>query len=191
MTDLPPTENDHSDEAPPTIYRYRVAVVLTPALEMRINAARQTAGLPAAALGSFALHSDFHCPASEAVVDAVRNWAGTHLPLKMVIERVDAAVIGENRYVAGMALEPAERLKQAQRELEAALAPVIEPLPETDFLFAARLPVSDHTPAASFPPLIHALQQEFESREWTINAVEVLRAPEGDPRWEVVEKLSA
>ena len=51
----------------------------------------------------------------------------------------------------------------------------------------ARLPVADHVPAEDFLTLVHSLQMNFSPLTWQIEGIELLRAPENDLRWEVVE----
>jgi hypothetical protein len=169
-------------------FRYRIAVVLSPQLELQLNAARQSVSIPVARPGIFALQEDFESSNIEAVQEAIKSWAAEHLPLDVEVERVLAEVVGEQRYIAGFALEPAGKINAAQQALASALANNIRPAGEA-LPFTPRLPVSDHTPAADFPRLVHALQQRFEPSEWKIEAVELLRVPEGDERWEVVQKF--
>lgn len=180
-------------ETPPELaYIYRVAVALRPDLEMILNQARQSADLPIAPPGVFALGPDFFADDLAAVIEVVRDWAAEYLPLELCLERVAVEVIGAQRYIAGYSLAPEDPLMDAQAELTRALSPYSQPLVGEDtLLFVPRLPVSDYTPVADFPRLIHAMQANFAPLEWHIGAVEVLRVPEGDDRWEVVEKIAA
>jgi len=170
-------------------YRYRIALVLSPELELQLNAARQTVSIPVARPGIFAVQEDFESSNIEAVQEAIKSWAADHLPIDVEVERVVAEVAGAQRYIAGFALEPAGKLNAAQQALAGALASNIRPANGDSLPFAARLPVSDHTPAADFPRLIHELQKRFEPSQWKIEAVELLRVPEDDERWEVVQKF--
>jgi hypothetical protein len=185
----PVPEIQAEPEPPPTMYRYRVSVVLQSALETQLNAARQSINLPVAMPGIFALQEDFHCQDEEQLKSLVKKWAQSHLPLKVTLERVEAAVIGEQRYVASWGLEPAERIQKAQKSLVDALAPHVEGVAQESLPFEARLVVADRTPAEQFPRLIHALQKRLQPQEWQIEAVEILRTEEDDDRWEVIEKI--
>ncbi|HLA44858.1 MAG TPA: hypothetical protein VJZ27_15545, partial [Aggregatilineales bacterium] len=171
-------------------YHYRVAVVLNPHLETQINEARQRVNIPVAHTGIFELQSEFTTEDSAAVEDTIKTWASWNLPLHVSLETIEAEVIDSQRYVAAVRLEPAEPLIAAQQRLTESLTPHITITADNPLPFRARLLVSDHTPAGNFPRLVHALQQEFDFGEWTILAVELLRTPEGDDRWEVVEKYT-
>jgi hypothetical protein len=184
----PPTPARTTSTPEAIKFRYRIAVVLSPQLELQLNAARQSVSIPVARPGIFALQEDFESSNIEAVQEAIKSWAAEHLPLDVEVERVLAEVVGEQRYIAGFALEPAGKINAAQQALASALANNIRPAGEA-LPFTPRLPVSDHTSAADFPRLVHALQQRFEPSEWKIEAVELLRVPEGDERWEVVQKF--
>jgi hypothetical protein len=173
----------------PVIYRYRVLAVLPSLVEMQLNAARQIINLPAMMTGAFAWQEDFRCQDEERLKNLVKSWVQTHLPLKVTLEQVEAAVIGEQRYVAGWGLEPAEKIQKAQKSLADALAPHVEVVAQDSLPFEPRLVVADRTPAEQFPRLIHALQKRFQPHEWQIEAVEILRTEEGDDRWEVIEKI--
>ena len=185
----PPTPSRPTPAPDTPKFRYRIAVVLSPQLELQLNAARQSVSIPVARPGIFALQEDFETSDIDAVQAAITSWAEENLPLTVEVERVVAEVIGEQRYLAGFALEPAGKLNAAQQALAGALANSIRPISDDALPFAPRLPVSDHTPAVDFPRLIHELQKRFEAAEWAIEAVELLRVPEDDDRWEVVQKF--
>ncbi len=190
----PVAEVEPEPEPEPPIYRYRVAVPIKPEHQTLLNLARQSVHLEVAPAGIFTLHAPFLCADPAALHKTLETWAAEHLPLTLQLERVDATIIGAQRYVAALRLEPAEALEHAQASLVEALAPHHtpptedmpplndegEPLP-----FAARLPISDDTPARAFPALIRDLQTRFMPASWTITRVELLRADLDDPRWEV------
>jgi hypothetical protein len=185
----PPTPARTTSTPEAIKFRYRIAVVLSPQLELQLNAARQSVSIPVARPGIFALQEDFESSDIDSVQTVIKSWAAEHLPLEVEVERVVAEVSGEQRYLTGFALEPAQKLNAAQQALATSLANNIRPVGEGALPFAPRLPVSDHTPAADFPRLVHELQKRFEATEWVIEAVELLRVPEGDDRWEVVQKF--
>jgi len=172
------------DTPPPIIYRYKVAAVLPMAVETLLNEMREAVGLGTAPPGFFALSPDFTSETPEPLLSALGAWAAAHLPLPMQLTLVEAQVVGQQRYVAGFALDAAEALGNAQKALAAALSPHCPAAP-----FMPIVPVSDATPAALFPRLIHAMQNAFAPQDCTLAAVELLRVPEGDDRWEVVQKF--
>jgi hypothetical protein len=163
-----------------------LAWAIPPEIEARINAARQHIGLGPLALGSLAFYPDFKAEAIEPIEAAITAWGAAHLPLKLTLERVEAVVIGSQRYLAAFALEPALTLNKAHQALSAALDPLANKLDDPEALaFAPRLPVSDQTPAAQFLRLLHQLQAEFAALEWELGALECLQVPEGEQNWEV------
>ena len=186
----PPLPTRPTPVAPDTpTFRYRVSVVLSPELELQLNAARQSVSIPVARPGIFALQEDFESSDIEAVQTAIREWVAEYLPLEVEVERVVAEVIDAQRYVAGFALEPAQKINAAQQALAASLENRARAVGEDPLPFAPRLPVCDHTPAADFPRLVHELQKRFEASQWVIREVELLRVPDDDERWEVVQKF--
>ncbi|MFP4323517.1 MAG: hypothetical protein ACLFTK_13780 [Anaerolineales bacterium] len=195
--EAPPAEvmpASEAAEAPP-VYRYRVAVPLKPEHETLLNLARQSVNLPVATSGIFAWGADFYTSDPVALQAALEVWSAGHLPLTVRLDRVEASVLEAQRYVAALRLEPAEPLAQAHAALQAALADYRQDIPTPEdaapLPFAARLPVSDHTPATAFPALIRELQTRFMPEAWTITQVELLRADEVDGRWEVEARFGA
>ncbi|MBI5929315.1 MAG: hypothetical protein HY862_08410 [Chloroflexi bacterium] len=163
-------------EAPP-IYRYRVAAVLSSDLEAMINAALKAVDLGLPDSGLFQWQAPFRTDQPHALASALDQWVTRFLPIKTGLERVHSEVVGTQTYIVGWRLENNDALHTAQTALTTQLAPIIEPEPDAPATFRAVIPVKSTIPPDRLPPLVGFLQRNFEEQSWTIEAVELLRAP--------------
>lgn len=177
-----------AEEVVPVTYRYRITLVIAPEVETQINTLRRAVNLPDAEMGMMPLLPDFRTDDLDDVQEILEEWVQDHLPLELTLESVEARTIGSQRYLAAWILTPVEGLLQAQEALIDDLNQYIQP-EETSLPFQSRLVVADHTPPNVFPLLVREMQTQFERLTWKIDALELLRAPENDSRWEVLEKL--
>jgi hypothetical protein len=186
---LPPAEAPAEDAAEEVItYRYRIALVLSPEVETQVKALRQAVNLPDAEIGILTLLPDFRTDHLDDVQEILEEWVQDHLPLETTLESIEARTIGSQRYLAAWQLSPAEPILQAQEALSDNLSQYIT-LEETGLPFQSRLIIADHTPPKIFPRLVREMQTQFERLTWQMDTLELLRAPEADARWEVLEKF--
>lgn len=186
---LPPAEAPAEDAAEEVItYRYRIALVLSPEVETQVKALRQAVNLPDAEIGILTLLPDFRTDNLDDVQEILEEWVQDHLPLETTLESIEARTIGSQRYLAAWQLAPAEPMLQAQEALSDNLSQYITP-EETGLPFQSRLIIADHTPPKIFPLLVREMQTQFERLTWQMDTLELLRAPEADARWEVLEKF--
>lgn len=177
-----------AEEDAPVSYRYRITLVLAPDVETQINTLRRAVNLPDAEMGMMPLLPDFRTESLEDVQEILEEWVQDHLPMELTLESVEARTLGSQRYLAGWTLTPEEALLQAQEALLENLKQFIQP-DDISLPFQARLVVADHTPPTLFPLLVREMQNQFDRLSWKIDALELLRAPENDSRWEVLEKF--
>lgn len=189
--DSPVAHQSEQEAVVAPVYRYRIALVLSPDIEIAMNQLRQAVQLPDAETGSFALVGDFRTENLADIQEILEEWVQDNLPMELALEGIEAKTVGSQRYVAAWSLTPPDSLTQAQESLADNLAPYLLPDDSASFLpFQSRLILSDHTPARIFPLLVREMQQQFEKLAWRVEALELLRVPEGDSRWEVLEKFN-
>lgn len=170
-------------------YRYRIALVLSPEVEIQVNKLRQAVNLDDAEIGILGLVGDFRTNNLNDVQEILEEWVQDNLPMELTLDAIEAKTIGSQRYVAAWTLTPDEHLIQAQESLVDDLNSYITiQNPEASLPFKSRLVISDHTPAQTFPLLIREMQSSFEKLTWEVDCLEILRVPENDTRWEVLHK---
>lgn len=164
------------EETPP-VYRYRIAATLPSEIDAMINAALKAVDMGLPDSGLFQWQAPFRTDQPHTIAGILDQWATQFLPIKTGLERVYSEVVAAQTYIVGWRLENNEALHAAQNALTTQLAPSIQPEPDAPATFRAVIPIKATIPPDRLPPLVGFLQRNFEEQAWTVEAIELLRAP--------------
>lgn len=177
-------------ESLPPDWVYHVLIALPDDLSVQVLELRSTGDIIDMPPPGIALAGSFRTDDITAVERELARWTRNHLPLQIEIMGVLAEVVGEQQYVAAWLLQPEDDLRDAQHDLRHALAPLIQPLPETRLAFRVDLVISDHVPARRYPHLIGRMQTDFEPFVWHANDLLLVRKDAGadEGTWEIARR---
>lgn len=177
-------------EPPPPDWVYHVLVALPEELSVRVLELRTAGGIDDMPPPGIALAGSFRTEDLDGVQEELERWTRNHLPMQVEITGVLAEVVGQQQYVAAWLLQPEEELHDGQHTLRRALAPLIQPLPDTRMAFHVHLTISDHVPPRRYPLLIGRMQRDFEPYVWHATDLILVRkdADADAGAWEIAHR---
>jgi hypothetical protein len=158
-------------------YQYRISARLTETVRNAVQEACQAVELEPESTGFLQMHPVFRTKDSNKIAGILDSWVQDHLPLKTAFSSVYSEVVGAQTYRAGWKLDNVESLQAAHDALQNALVDDASTEPAMKEYFRPVLFIQSSIPAPILPRLVAHLQTHFEALEWTIEGVELCRAP--------------
>ncbi|WP_119066822.1 hypothetical protein [Aggregatilinea lenta] len=168
-------------------WTYRIVLTLPLELVEQIEALREQAGIEGAPPPGIDLAPVFRTSEPDEVEAALDEWAQAQLPFELEIEGVLASVIGTQRYVAALAVEPDDALDEPYDDLMFNLDGLIAPVEDEDVQLA-QVVVGSAVPAHAYPRLVARMQREIDLMGWRAESVMLIRREAGADlaEWQVV-----
>lgn len=169
--------SDAKTAVPPVTYQYRITARLTETVKNAVQEVCEALELEPTGAGLLQMHPVFRTEDSNKIASILDTWVQEHLPLKTRFSSVYSEVVGAQIYRAGWKLDNIETLQAAHDVLQNVLVDEVRTEPAMKEYFRPVLFILSSIPAVSLPRLVAHLQTHFEPLEWTIEGVELSRAP--------------
>lgn len=164
------------DDLLPEAYLYRVVATMPEIVENMIAEALSTINYSGPVYG-LQIQAPFQTGEIHKVSHELHVWANEVLPLSSQLVSVHSEVWGSQHYMAGWRMNNASAWYAAHNELIRRLSGLIVPASSTSSSFRAFVGLIESVPVAQFPDLVAFLHRQFETVEFSVTSIQLVRKP--------------